>query len=99
VETVIGGASWQERFDQASTQKPAAHFCGRVLGVTIHFEHNTMLHWTSQPKRGFLFHSRARLTPTPTFRRQRATVRQFLPKRSSKYFPRVERSVVGPSSA
>jgi hypothetical protein len=30
------------------TQKPAAHFCGRVLSETLHFEQNTMFHCTSQ---------------------------------------------------
>jgi hypothetical protein len=30
------------------TQKPAAHFCGRVLGGAIHFGQNTMFDRTSQ---------------------------------------------------
>jgi hypothetical protein len=32
------------------TQKPAAHFCGRVSGEAIHFEQNTMFDRTSQTK-------------------------------------------------
>jgi hypothetical protein len=34
----------------APTQKPAAQFCGRVLGGSIDFEQNTLFHWTSQTK-------------------------------------------------
>jgi hypothetical protein len=33
---------------RASTQKPAAHRCGRVLNETIHFEQNTMVDRTGQ---------------------------------------------------
>jgi hypothetical protein len=38
------------------TQKPAAHCCGRVLGETIHFEQNTMVDRTGQPKCEFFIH-------------------------------------------
>jgi hypothetical protein len=36
--------------------KPAAHFCGRVLGGTIDFDQNTTFHWTSQMKIEVFFH-------------------------------------------
>jgi hypothetical protein len=42
--------------DRASTQKPAAHCCGRVSGATFHFGENTMVQWTSQAEFAFLFH-------------------------------------------
>jgi hypothetical protein len=32
-----------------STQKPAAHFCGRVSNEAIDYDQNTMDDWTSQP--------------------------------------------------
>jgi hypothetical protein len=36
-------------FDRGDlTQKPAAHFCGRASSEAIHFEQNTVFHWTSQ---------------------------------------------------
>jgi hypothetical protein len=35
-------------FLRTPTQKPAAHFCGRVLSAAIHFGQNTMLDRTSQ---------------------------------------------------
>jgi hypothetical protein len=41
---------------EASTQKPAAHFCGRVLGGAIDYEQNTPFHWTSQMKIEVFFH-------------------------------------------
>jgi hypothetical protein len=45
-------------FDRGDlTQKPAAHFCGRVLSNAIHFEQNTMFHWTSQTEIEVFFHS------------------------------------------
>jgi hypothetical protein len=40
----------------APTQKPVAHFCGRVSGATIQFVQNTIVHWTSQPASDFVFH-------------------------------------------
>jgi hypothetical protein len=40
----------------ALTQKPAAHFCGRVLCEAIHFEQNTMFDRTSQTKFEVFFH-------------------------------------------
>jgi hypothetical protein len=39
----------------SSTQKPAAHFCGRVLGETIHFDQNTTPDRTGQAKFEFSF--------------------------------------------
>ena len=33
---------------RSPTQKPAAHFCGRVSGGAIDFEQDTLFHWTSQ---------------------------------------------------
>jgi hypothetical protein len=39
-------------------EKPAAHFCGRVLNEAIHFEQNTMVNWTSQSTFDFVFHKR-----------------------------------------
>jgi hypothetical protein len=44
--------------ESTSTQKPAAHGCGRVLGETIQFDKNTTTHWTSQSRLDFLFHRR-----------------------------------------
>jgi hypothetical protein len=32
------------------TQKPATHFCGRVLSEAILFEQGTLFDWTSQMK-------------------------------------------------
>jgi len=40
----------------ASTQKPAAHVCGRVLGEAIHFEQNIIFDRTSQTKFEIFFH-------------------------------------------
>jgi len=40
----------------ASTQKPVAHFCGRVLGETNHFEQNTMVDRTGQAGFEFFIH-------------------------------------------
>jgi hypothetical protein len=45
---------------EAPTQKPAAHFCGRVLGATIDYEQNTPFHWTSQMKIEVFFHRRGK---------------------------------------
>jgi hypothetical protein len=39
-----------------TTQKPAAHFCGRVLNEAIHFEQSTMVHRTSQPMSELVVH-------------------------------------------
>jgi hypothetical protein len=40
----------------APTQKPAAQFCGRVLGGAIDLEQNTMFDRTSQTKFEVFFH-------------------------------------------
>jgi hypothetical protein len=44
----------------ASTQKPATQGCGRVLGVTNHFDENTTTHWTSQARFDLVLHSRCK---------------------------------------
>ena len=41
---------------RTTTQKPAAHGCGRVLGETNHFEQNTMVDRTSQADFEFFIH-------------------------------------------
>jgi hypothetical protein len=49
---VISGVSARNKIGalrlHAAHKKPAAHGCGRVLGVTIKSDKNTMFHWTSQ---------------------------------------------------
>jgi hypothetical protein len=51
-------ASWMTVFllTAVQIQKPAARFCGRVLGEAIHFEQNTMFDRTSQMKIEVFFH-------------------------------------------
>jgi hypothetical protein len=38
------------------TQKPAAHFCGRVFGEAIHFDRNTTSDRTGQAKFELVLH-------------------------------------------
>jgi hypothetical protein len=43
---------------RASTQKPAAHCCGRVLDARVQFEQNTLFDRTSQMTFEVFFHRR-----------------------------------------
>jgi hypothetical protein len=55
----------------APKQNPPRISADGFSSATIHFEQNTMLHWTSQTVRDFLFHSTGKILSHLNVKRSR----------------------------